>query len=302
MNSMQLPHGFTGAFHAARLSPTHCDWLVKAYCASLSANLREMGHDPATNAAVNRVPGGTPTHALALRRFANALLAGRQPPGLPQPAGPLPAFAALEELDETKHLASIGYRSHPSQADCRAAFDEALALVEAAGTHFADEARTFLRVCLASENLREMSGSASFENLPFHVVLVFAGDEGQVFRIAEDIVHEVSHQKVYLANQALALLHSDGRRRFRHPWRLDPRPIIGVLLGAHAHLAIMGFMAALADHPRHGAAAARRLAELDGQVAEAMATVGESGLLTDAGRIFFEEMAEAYFSIPRGPQ
>jgi HEXXH motif-containing protein len=58
---------------------------------------------------------------------------------------------------------------------------------------------------------------------------------------AETILHEAMHCKLYSLLGAVRLYENDDTPVFRHPWRTDHRPIRGVLLGAHAFLAVAEF-------------------------------------------------------------
>jgi len=68
---------------------------------------------------------------------------------------------------------------------------------------------------------------------------VFLGRATDAFRHAEDLVHELQHSRFYLLVPAAAfgsLSREDAR--YVSPYRTDPRPLRGLLLGVHAFLAV----------------------------------------------------------------
>ncbi len=68
------------------------------------------------------------------------------------------------------------------------------------------------------------------------------------YRIADLLVHEVSHIRINLFREfdvLLAELHKD--RTFESPWRSDPRPLSGLVLGIHAFLNLCQFYCRLID-------------------------------------------------------
>lgn len=80
--------------------------------------------------------------------------------------------------------------------------------------------------------------SASTGQLPY-VLQVTVRDGATPILLAESLLHECSHVRLDLAMSLASLLNDSGEKRFFHPWRPDPRPITGVLLGAHAFLAVL---------------------------------------------------------------
>lgn len=65
--------------------------------------------------------------------------------------------------------------------------------------------------------------------------------------MAEALVHEHSHAKVNALMELDPILANDWDARFPSPYRPDPRPMMGVLLGAHAFVAVERLLEALGD-------------------------------------------------------
>ncbi|MDY7228810.1 aKG-HExxH-type peptide beta-hydroxylase [Hyalangium rubrum] len=62
------------------------------------------------------------------------------------------------------------------------------------------------------------------------------------FKHAEDVVHELQHQRMFLTlNTSDYGLWHDSRQIFVSPYRSDPRPLQGLHLGIHAFLAVNRF-------------------------------------------------------------
>lgn len=58
---------------------------------------------------------------------------------------------------------------------------------------------------------------------------------------AATLTHEVQHAKLTALTDLVRLVDIDSPARFYAPWREDPRPVLGLLHGLYAHLAIAGF-------------------------------------------------------------
>ncbi|WTW98378.1 HEXXH motif domain-containing protein [Streptomycetaceae bacterium NBC_01309] len=108
--------------------------------------------------------------------------------------------------------------------------------------------------------------------------------------LAETLVHEFQHAKLNVVMDLVPLTADDDLCRYS-PWRPDPRPAAGVLHGAYAYLGVIEFLDRLrqvrADDLAHFEFARWRK-----PLADAVATLRESGALTDAGDRFTRIMAE----------
>lgn len=68
---------------------------------------------------------------------------------------------------------------------------------------------------------------------------IFLTKVGDPFKHAEDIVHELQHERFFLlADRSSIGSWSDLRQRFISPYRSDPRPLRGLQVGLHAFLAV----------------------------------------------------------------
>jgi hypothetical protein len=91
------------------------------------------------------------------------------------------------------------------------------------------------------------SGSSAL--CPFVIMLVFDPGDGPV-PLADALVHEVTHIKLRLAMRQGHFCEPDGPLRYRHPWRTDPRPLVALLVAAHAFVAVHAFYTRLVTlHP-----------------------------------------------------
>ncbi len=124
---------------------------------------------------------------------------------------------------------------------------------------------------------------------------------------AEALIHEFCHNKLHLILEADPILEKNDRAVFYSPWRTDPRPLRGLLLGAHAFLNVARYLAHLAAGckekdalPLQEDAAFRCL-----QVDLALRAVAGHGTLTEFGRRFLLGMQRSLFEIydllPRPP-
>ena len=64
---------------------------------------------------------------------------------------------------------------------------------------------------------------------------------GDARSAALTLVHEVQHAKLTVLLDLLPLLEPTASERFYAPWRPDPRPLLGLLHGAYAHVGVVGF-------------------------------------------------------------
>ncbi len=142
----------------------------------------------------------------------------------------------------------------------------------------------------------ERWNSASTGDLPF-CIQITVREEAWPYLLAESIIHEVSHVKLDLAMELAPLIENDSRKIYLHPWRPDLRPMSGVLLGAHAFLAVMVFYRQGTQlypengHIQHEYELRRK------EVGQALSILGESAKFTSAGAAFYQSLQEAYGAI-----
>ncbi len=111
--------------------------------------------------------------------------------------------------------------------------------------------------------------------------------------LAEAILHEFQHNKLFLARQKDPILLNAMYPLYRSPVRPDPRPLWGILLAAHAFLPVGAFHRILRDqgHPVAATPAFKeRLYGIDNKNLEAMKTLRAHGRWTEFGLELFEEL------------
>ncbi|MEV6838146.1 HEXXH motif-containing putative peptide modification protein [Streptomyces sp. NPDC051133] len=155
---------------------------------------------------------------------------------------------------------------------------------------------------LVPESLRTAEGgvvaSASSLDAFGAVTLSLPYDETQAAAV---LVHETRHQQL---NALLSLVHlvqpaEDGAddakdwRLYYAPWRADPRPVRGLLHGVFAFAGVGRFWR---THRGHVTGTERERADFEfavlrEQVREAVAALATDDALTEAGRLFVDEIA-----------
>jgi uncharacterized protein len=112
------------------------------------------------------------------------------------------------------------------------------------------------------------------------------------------LVHEFQHVKLGAVLDLYELFDREDTRLFYAPWRPDPRPLEAFFQGTYAHLAVAEFWRSrLLDHHEAGASseevahAEREFALWRSHTAEAVATLTDSGALTELGKRFAVGMA-----------
>ncbi|MFE7231330.1 HEXXH motif-containing putative peptide modification protein [Streptomyces sp. NPDC001231] len=122
-----------------------------------------------------------------------------------------------------------------------------------------------------------------------------------VTQTAAVLVHESRHQQlnallslVQLVQVGEDRLGDPGVRRLYYaPWRSDPRPVLGLLHGVFAFAGVAGFWR---THRAHATGAEAQRADFEfavyrEQVREAVASLTTEEALTEAGRLFVDEIA-----------
>ncbi|HET8658614.1 MAG TPA: HEXXH motif-containing putative peptide modification protein [Micromonosporaceae bacterium] len=101
---------------------------------------------------------------------------------------------------------------------------------------------------------------------------------------ASTMVHEFSHSKLNALHELVPLYRADDGLRYFAPWRPDPRPVGGLLQGAHAFTAVADLWCALRADRALEARATTRFAVLRAQLRRALPDLLGAPGLTDAGR------------------
>ncbi len=171
---------------------------------------------------------------------------------------------------------------HPIAAWTRSITD-AVAAIAAALPALHDELAVTLRRVVPVGFDADQHRSCSYREAPG---LVYLSLHPGSLTMAEAIVHETQHTKLNLLSWIDPILTNPPDQRVDSPARPDPRPLLGVLLAAHAFVPIAVLHHALAaiDHPlaRDPGFAARRAHVHDGNAA-ALATLRDHARPTPTG-------------------
>jgi uncharacterized protein len=123
----------------------------------------------------------------------------------------------------------------------------------------------------------------------------FGRDEPDAAALALLFIHEFQHGKLGVVMEQVDLHDLSDRRRFHAPWRLDPRPLDGLLQGTYAHVGVTDFwrMRRLTAPGREERDHAN--AEFEtwlGHTVKSVEVLAESGSLTATGLRFTDAMRE----------
>lgn len=139
--------------------------------------------------------------------------------------------------------------------------------------------------------------SASYREAPGLIYLTLHPDP---LTLTEAIVHEVQHGKLNLLTWADPVLENAFTTWTKSPVRPDLRPIMGVLLAAHAFVPVAALHLALAEyaHPisETGQFAERRRQVLVGNTS-ALALLREHAVPTERGRKVIEDLTALHLAI-----
>ncbi|MCZ4514868.1 HEXXH motif-containing putative peptide modification protein [Streptomyces sp. ActVer] len=140
--------------------------------------------------------------------------------------------------------------------------------------------------------------SATLRSSPGAVLTQLPADASE---LAESLVHESHHTKLAALHEFVPLYRPGGGTLHRVAWRLDPRPVPGVLQGAYAHLALTDLWWRARTGPVTPDAWRRKATQqfetYREQVGEALSILLESDELTFAGREFVHEMSRHHASL-----
>jgi HEXXH motif-containing protein len=183
----------------------------------------------------------------------------------------------------------------PCALDCEALkleLDRAIRLIRTVWPEALADVAVLFRGLLPIQMTGNGWNSASTGEVPFVLQLTFRKN-GWSFLLADSILHEVAHTKMDMAMTLTPLLLDDGRKIYRHPWRPDLRPITGVLLGAHAFLAVLSlYHRALRIWPED-AAIRQQFEQRRSEVLTAVAILADAAEFTPAGAFVFQAMRNA---------
>ncbi|MFI2431935.1 HEXXH motif domain-containing protein [Streptomyces sp. NPDC018693] len=121
---------------------------------------------------------------------------------------------------------------------------------------------------------------------------------------AVTLAHELQHNKLAALLHLFDLLEPGGTERFYAPWRPDPRPLLGLLHGAYAHLGVARFWNRRREtepDPELRATADVQFARWRLAAHEATLVILASDRLTGLGRRFTEHMLTTLDALCRLP-
>ena len=133
-----------------------------------------------------------------------------------------------------------------------------------------------------------------------NAVFLRADPRGPLWYV-ELLVHETCH--VWLASlmELIPMIDSDQTRRFPSPWRADPRPLIGILFGAHAFAVVARCLFLLLEHGTpHEDVVARRLAFESERVERGCRLLEQHGSFSKAGEIFMSDLRRVVEEVTAG--
>jgi HEXXH motif-containing protein len=124
---------------------------------------------------------------------------------------------------------------------------------------------------------------------------------GTAEELAETLVHELAHAKLYALHDLVPLCSEGPGALHRSPWRRDPRPVAGLLHGAYAFLAVCDLhrRRSLNAHGHRRTLAGFEVALRRREVAAAIETLLDGSALTVHGVAFVERMQATLAAWPR---
>lgn len=115
--------------------------------------------------------------------------------------------------------------------------------------------------------------------------------------VALALVHEHQHGKLGALMDLVTLVNPDSGETFYAPWRSDPRPVIGLLQGVYAHLAVADFWRIEREQPTDLSTSAQiEFARWREQVGRALRVLRDSGQLTAMGEQLVRELTSTWSS------
>ncbi|MFI9809275.1 HEXXH motif domain-containing protein [Streptomyces sp. NPDC052301] len=179
---------------------------------------------------------------------------------------------------------------------------DAYALLERESTADASAVRTLVKVLVPRPFQTARGGlvaSASSVDSFGAITMSLPYDATQTAAV---LVHETRHQQLNALLNLVPLIEDPeerpgeppAQRLYYAPWRSDPRPALGLLHGLFAFSGVARFWRAHRGHVTGPEAqrAAFEFAVLRDQLHEAVAALTSAGCLTEAGRLFVDEIAE----------
>jgi HEXXH motif-containing protein len=189
--------------------------------------------------------------------------------------------------DKSGNAIDLGGRT---EADWCAALGEALTLIGVGLPGWSGELPQALQRIVPVGFEAQQHLSASYKDAPGLAYLSLHPDP---LTMAEAVVHETQHSKLNTLLWLDPVLHNARTEWTSSPIRPDMRPLIGVLLAAHAFVPVSALHHGLqaSGHPVSKAPGfVRRQRQVLESNRDALATVAERGRFTPAGKRVFEAL------------
>jgi HEXXH motif-containing protein len=145
-----------------------------------------------------------------------------------------------------------------------------------------------MRVVLPVGSYTEKQHSASYRE---YIGTLYLTLHPQVGSTLEALVHEFQHNKLNLCAERYELLENAYEPLYPSPIRPDPRPLMGVLLAAHAFVPVAELYRRLRQATPDDPSLAGRLAEVVAANDEALGTLRRHGRFTSVGERIFEVLS-----------
>jgi uncharacterized protein len=190
----------------------------------------------------------------------------------------------LDDLDPYRH----GHHVPPAQrladdavARWRDAFGETWTLLAERLPERAEEMRAGLRTLVPLRQTDERTARSATIRHAFGVFGLTLPPSPAEFAVT--MVHEFQHSKLSALLDLVILTDPDDDGRYFAPWRVDPRPLAGLLQGVYAFAGVADAWQALRGVPGLERTADTKFAESRLQVDRGLTAVEESGALTREG-------------------
>jgi HEXXH motif-containing protein len=150
------------------------------------------------------------------------------------------------------------------------------------------EMRLLMRVVHPVGSHVEKQLSASYRE---YIGALYLTLHPQVSSTVEALIHEFQHNKLNLCAERYDLLENAYEPLYPSPIRPDPRPLMGVLLAAHAFVPVAELYRRLHEAEPNDANLASRLTQVVAANDEALGTLRQHGRFTSVGERVFEELS-----------
>ena len=273
---------------ATRSDFTHLAGLTAVACAAAGVD-GEVEVPVRDGLAV--LPGVGAITAPGRERTTVAVVDGRILPAVEQPVRYLTPVCGgrelrlgLDDVDPYRHghHAPPAARLAPAElARWRTLLDEAWRLLAGQAPDRADELSAGLRTLVPLVQLDSRSSRSATIRHAFGVFGLTRPTSPTDFAVT--LVHEFQHSKLSAMLDLMPMTDPADDRRYFAPWRVDPRPLSGLLQGVYAFVGVADTWRALRGATGAEAIADREFAEARLQVDRGLEAVERSGSLTPAG-------------------